>query len=230
MRPSFSCVVVCLALPAFAQTTNTWLYEVGDETIGERSGDKGSKTALVKVADGPMSSSSDWNFNIGSVRFMEQSDRPCFIRITKEHSLSAAPVTSDFDVCKGNEGGTQDLRHDGGGQRFSGLQVCLNKQKDRIKGLRLFISEYSTSSQEAGVHKLERKKKEVREFARPNCDEKDGWADPSRCDEGAVLTGFKVFYRTGEGVGDTSDIITGLAPICRPYTVRVIKKTTGGGQ
>lgn len=216
LKTLVSLAVLCLSLPAAAQQTEKRVYIVGDESIGEMSGKAGSKTAMLRVSGDKSKTDQPGNFFVDSVGFAEQSDRPCFVRLDE----GTVPTKwADWSSCKGAAGDWEYLKTD---NYFSGVQVCLNKAQDRIKGVRLMVSEM-VKQENSVLSKLERRKKQTVEMSRPNCDEKDGWASEQKCDEGSMLTGFKIFYRTGEGVGDTSDIISGLAPICRPYTIRVVK-------
>lgn len=208
--------LLLLSLPAAAQqqTTENRVFVTGDEDIGDISGESGSKTGFVRLTI------DDGSNRINTIFFSEQSDRPCEILVIGPSDSRR----STFNACVGASANSKSLSPDPG--VFSGLQVCQNAQKDRIKGVRLFVSEYEKDG-EKPQSLLVRKAKLMQEMSRTNCDEKNGWAAERRCPIGSMLTGFKVFYRTGEGVGNTSDVITGLAPICRSSVIRFTKKTTG---
>lgn len=219
-----STVLLCAVLtvtsaPALAQPQTTTVKKhliIGDESVGAISGNAGSNSAFLRAPEGNSDPSRGLlpsnRYRISSLGFSEQSDRPCNV-IMRDAVVNKGNENQWF-TCKGPPPGDWEWVGNEDGFWFSGVQVCLNKTQDRVKGVRLFTSKFD---QDSGV--LERKNKVV-SFKRANCDDKDGWADDQKCPVGSILTGLKIFYRTGQGVGDTSDVMTGLAPVCRPANIR----------
>ena len=168
----------------------------------------------------------------------ERSDNPCLVTIKKEHVNDTSKQTSPKkDLCGSNGATSSELYVDYGnsdatGARtfVSGVQVCMNNDKSRVKGFRLRGKEVSNtgslvelrSGGEAGgcSEVFKQGDQEYRlcggiitepKDVRTNCDENDGWMKWAECPDGKVATAAVLHF----DAGNEPRSLTGIALKCR---------------
>jgi hypothetical protein len=173
----------------------------------------------------------------------ERSDNPCVVTVQSEDlNVATRDSTSKKDLC-GPKGATSselsvqfgDSGANGEHAFITGLQVCMNNDKTRVKGLRIQGNAITAAGAPAALgsggdcsevfdpHKIgvQDGSMEYRlcggkitqpVASRTNCDEKDGWMNWARCPAGALATGATLHFEAG----DTPRSLVGIALLCRP--------------
>lgn len=136
------------------------------------------------------------------ITMWEEQDKPCKLR-GKFRDLNSYYGKRDvFDICytSANSGTKKTLSFTNTETYIRGVNVCMNKKGDRIKGLRIYGAKLNRDTGQ--VQNLNNPK----EWKRPNCHE---WRTARFCGPGKLATGIRIQQATG------SRSIQGLALECR---------------
>jgi hypothetical protein len=176
----------------------------------------------------------------------ERSDNPCLVTVSSEDlNVASRDSTSKKDLC-GSKGATSselsvqfsDANANGEHVFITGVQVCMNNDKTRVKGLRIRgnqITSGGASSLDSGgdcsevfdpkkgptpqqgpfEYRLCGGKITEPKAERTNCDSKDGWMKWAQCPAGSLATAATLHFEAG----DTPRSLVGIALKCRPVAV-----------
>lgn len=238
----FSAIICCGLLefsfyqgiqPAHAQNEDSPVSLVGPTTETGVSGFKGS----VFVTGGANSTS----HALYGISSQERSDKPCLVTTLKENINDSSKDTSPAkDLC-GNKGATSseikvnfsDSSAHGKRTFVTGVQVCMNNKKTRVKGLRIRGNKISDSgiltslvSDDCSVVFDPKKGPQPQEGdleyrlcnlitepsdIRTNCDEKNGWMKWAECPSNSLATAAALHFESG----NKPRSLTGIALKCR---------------
>jgi hypothetical protein len=169
----------------------------------------------------------------------EQSDEPCKVSVSTESLMnSAQDSTGSKSLCGGHTPGDlikvsfEDAGPGGSRAFVTGVRVCMNNQKDKVKGIAIRgmkitdageLAELDpvTVTSKAGGSEVRTLQPNVPTSIRPNCDEKDGWKQWADCPAGSLATAAVLHY----GAGKEPRSLTGIALKCR-----ALKKGTPAAQ
>jgi len=175
----------------------------------------------------------------------ERSDNPCLITVESE-DINAADrdSTSKKDLC-GSNGATSseivahfsDSGSNGEHAFITGVQVCMNNDKTRVKGLRIRGNAITPAGSPASLESsdcstvFDPKKVGVQDgpmeyrlcggkitqptASRTNCDDKDGWMNWAACPAGTLATAATLHFEAG----NEPRSLVGIALKCRPVAV-----------
>jgi hypothetical protein len=170
----------------------------------------------------------------------ERFDKPCFVKVKKE--IITDPTTQTFpskDLCGPNGSTSSEIQADfsntdetGESVFVTGIRVCMNSAKTRVKGFQLRGKEVSdhgtlidlrpggTDPRSCGAV-ITQGSVEFRLCGddvtlepmnlRPNCDQSNGWMSWVECSAGKVATALVLHY---EG-GNEPRSLTGIALKCK---------------
>lgn len=166
----------------------------------------------------------------------ERSDDPCLVTIKKEHVNDASNDTTQKQALCGGNGATSSEIHveygdasaHGTRAYVTGIRVCMNNDRSRVKGFRLRGKKIDANGalvsltggpagsgqaggSEYGTHVITEPS-----TARTNCDEKDGWMAWAECTAGKVATAARLHFDAGSAPRS----LVGIALQCRS----VVKK------
>jgi len=150
----------------------------------------------------------------------EKLDRPCFVRAKFGDGVQSAPILLPpaVDLCPdGLAAGVASAQPAGvaelpWGHAVREAVVCLSRNGDRVKGLRLFghrlggNADYPDEAFIPGTR--------TAEFKLVNC---DSWSPPSACKSGEAATGVVLHFQE-EGRNRQRVWLSGLQLVCRPAT------------
>lgn len=161
----------------------------------------------------------------------ERSDEPCVATVYKEHVNDSANDTQQTQNLCGPRGATSseikaefsDTSVHGTRAFVTGVRVCMNNDKSRVKGFKLrgkkiddagrlvalqggIAGSGTAGGSEVTTHVI------TEPYAtRTNCDEKDGWMPWAECAADKVATAAKLHY----GSGSEPRSLVGIALQCR---------------
>lgn len=166
----------------------------------------------------------DDDYAIYGIASEEQRDQPCYVKVRSEN-INDSNGQQDLtkELCDGSPSSKEistaygNLNYDPR-SFISGVRVCMNKQKDRVKGLQIqgrTISIYGT------IHPVERKDQDKKgdnvplqpKDERPNCDDWKNWA--SCPGEHQIATGVILHF----GAGKPPRSLVGIGLQCRTVYV-----------
>lgn len=179
----------------------------GEEFITSRSGSSGGAEVRIALPGGRA---------VKTVTVNERSDKPCWVLVWGRHvnEISNTEVAYHSD-CDGSTG-QNDMEVGWPSAEslvfISGVSVCLNRDRDRIKGLAVVGA---LLEEDGSTGRPEMQPRE----SLNNCDEWQSWAS---CPADHVATGIIAAYSTG----DRPRSIRGIKLICR----RVVVRSTGDAQ
>jgi hypothetical protein len=161
----------------------------------------------------------------------ERSDEPCVVTVHKEHVNDPATDTLQTKNLCGPRGATSseikaafsDTSVHGTRAFVTGVRVCMNNDKSRVKGFRLRGKKIDDAGQlvalqggvagsgTAGGSEVTTHVVTEPYATRTNCDEKDGWMSWAECPAGEVATAAKLHF----GSGSEPRSLVGIALQCR---------------
>lgn len=168
----------------------------------------------------------------------ERNDDPCFLRALFEDTGSGFSLNRTFDQCRAQERSLATIRVPRG-HFVTGIRTCLNRNRNRVKGIQLLSKPRSCIINPSGTTTIEncglvgdrricgiprfidvpcrgtRSEASVH-FERTNCRGTDNgpdgdWAPPRRCPEGKMATRLTLHERDG---GGNRDMFDGLRLTC----------------
>lgn len=168
----------------------------------------------------------------------ERNDNPCFVAVKKENvNNSSAQTSPSKDLCGSNGPTSSELYVDYGNSDatgehtfVTGIKVCMNSAKTRVKGYKLRgaeVSDYGTlielrSGGSGGCSEVfQQGSQEYRlcgggvitepSAKRSNCDDTDGWMSWVECPAGKVATAMELHFEAG----NEPRSLTGIALKCK---------------
>src|SRR5262245_65750190 len=174
----------------------------------------------------------------------ERSDNPCLLTALSENVNDSSKTSSAHkDLCGPKGATSSEIKADYGnddatGKRtfLTGVQVCMNNDRTRVKGIRIRGNVINSDSSLArlvstddcsavtDVHPNSPPPIGPLEYrfcggvitephpSRTNCDDKDGWMSWAECPEGQIATAAVAHFEAG----NTPRSLTGVALKCRP--------------
>lgn len=213
----------CAQPPPVAEVVLTG--NVSDTPVSGKSG----KTFTTAGAD----SATHAMYGISS---KERSDEPCLVTIKKEHVNDSKDDTSQSEDRCGSKGATSSeigVEYGDGGAHgtrafVTGVKVCMNKDRTRVKGFRLrgmkideagrlvalqggVAGSGTAGGSEQTMHVITEPFTE-----RTNCDDKNGWMAWAECDSGQVATAATLHFASSAEPGSLS----GIALRCRAVALK----------
>jgi hypothetical protein len=175
----------------------------------------------------------------------ERSDEPCLLKVsTEDVNDSAKDGSAKKDLC-GPKGATSsdllvnyaDTGVQGPRVFVTGIRVCMNNDKTRVKGFTIrgkkitdsgTLADLETSPNthgQAGGSDVGGVVITEPSASRTNCDEKDGMMKFVECDPGQVAIGLVGHFEAGE----TPRSLTGVALRCRALTPASVHAEAAAG-
>jgi hypothetical protein len=135
----------------------------------------------------------------------EEGDGPCYLKAKSRHlnNYSTASYTYDANGCSENDSSRETVEFTGTDTYIRGIQVCMNSDGERIKGVKIFGATLNRST--GALTNVATPK----EFDRPNC---NTWKVAQYCPPGEVATQVRISY---VDFAYYTDEINGLALVCR---------------
>ena len=169
------------------------------------------------------------NDAVVGIRAGERSDDPCYLQLLYRDVRTGSETTSTYDKCAGSERSVRKIELPDG-YLMTGVRVCLNRRRTRLKGIQLvggvaqcivnnngmYWGRDFFSGQTVLTQCTQASLEYDVDFERANCAggfgiPDDDWETERHCQPGSVVTGFQLNEVSG---GGSRRMINGIGLIC----------------
>ncbi|MDQ3564479.1 MAG: hypothetical protein M3436_10170 [Pseudomonadota bacterium] len=161
----------------------------------------------------------------------ERSDEPCLVTALKEHiNDSSKDTTPHADLCGPKGSTSSEIKAAFGDSHFqgkrvflTGVQVCMNNDKTRVKGFKIRGKKITDDGELVDLERKERTPGQAggsdqglgigteQKDDRWNCDQKEGWMDWAECPVNSLATAAVLHFQAGADPRS----LTGIALKCQ---------------